>query len=160
MGELLLVNGPNLGRLGVRQPELYGRLTLADIVDEVREVAGPAGWSVTAVQSDAEGDLVRALYEHRGSSAAIVNPGALMMAGWSLRDALESYSPPWIEVHISNVWARESFRHHSILSALASGVVVGLGPAVYRLAACALIETVSSGLLRVGLTSGRGAAGC
>lgn len=141
MPAILLLNGPNLGILGEREPEIYGTQTLAQIAGAVAaEVAG-AGWEVISVQDDCEGALVRAVHAHRTCTiGAIVNPGALMIAGWSLRDALAAYSPPWIEVHLSNVWARESFRHESVLAPLASGVVVGLGPFGYRLAAQALLR--------------------
>jgi 5-deoxy-5-amino-3-dehydroquinate dehydratase len=143
MSRLLLLNGPNLGILGRREPEIYGTDTLADIEKAVAaEVAG-RGWEVLSVQDDSEGTLVRAVNDNPDTVGAIVNPGALMMAGWSLRDALASYPQPWIEVHISNVWAREQFRHESVISALASGVIVGVGSFGYRLAAQALLHQVS-----------------
>ncbi|MEU9268783.1 type II 3-dehydroquinate dehydratase [Streptomyces sp. NPDC048251] len=94
------------------------------------------GWEVLSIQRDGEGDLVGAIHEHGDTTVgAIVNPGALMIAGWSLRDALASYSPPWVEVHLSNVWAREQFRHESVIAPLASGVVVDPGAFGHRLAA-------------------------
>ncbi|MCH9686936.1 MAG: 3-dehydroquinate dehydratase [Deltaproteobacteria bacterium] len=131
---VLMLNGPNLGRLGMRKPEIYGTTTLADIETAVREQLGPQG-SLIAVQSNAESVLIDALEAHRECFGAIVNPGALMMAGWSLRDALEAFERPWVEVHISNVYARESFRHHSVLSAIATGQISGLGTEGYTLAA-------------------------
>nr|AXL06529.1 3-dehydroquinate dehydratase [uncultured bacterium] len=135
------MNGPNLGILGRREPEIYGTDTLADIEKAVAEEVSAKGWDVVSVQHDSEGDLVRAIHEHSDTTVgAIVNPGALMIAGWSLRDALASYSPPWVEVHLSNVWAREQFRHESVIAPLASGVVVGLGAFGYRLAAQALLH--------------------
>lgn len=141
MSVVLLLNGPNLGILGQREPEVYGTDTLADIEAAVAEEVGVRGWEVASVQHDSEGDLVGAIHRHRGSTVgAIVNPGALMIAGWSLRDALASYAPPWVEVHLSNVWARERFRHDSVIAPLASGVVVGLGAFGYRLAARALLH--------------------
>ncbi|MEU8588297.1 type II 3-dehydroquinate dehydratase [Streptomyces sp. NPDC048664] len=136
MSELLLLNGPNLAQLGRRRPEIYGTTTLAEIEEMVREAV--PGHTVRAVQDECEGALVRAVHAAADCAGAIVNPGALMMAGWSLRDALESFPAPWIEVHLSNVWAREEFRHRSVLSPLASGVVAGLGADGYRLAALAL----------------------
>ncbi|UXH76104.1 type II 3-dehydroquinate dehydratase [Roseateles amylovorans] len=140
-GTLLLMNGPNLGRLGRRRPEVYGTVTLADIQDQVTGVAQAHGWRVISVQSNHEGDLVDFLEQHRASAQALViNPGALMMNGWSLRDALEDLDFPWFEVHISNVWAREAFRHSSVISALASGVIAGLGVRCYEVAARELIE--------------------
>jgi 5-deoxy-5-amino-3-dehydroquinate dehydratase len=138
---VLLLNGPNLGALGYREPEIYGTDTLADIEKAVAEEVSVRGWDVVSIQRDGEGDLVGAIHEHRDTTVgAIVNPGALMIAGWSLRDALASYAPPWVEVHLSNVWAREQFRHESVIAPLASGVVVGLGAYGYRLAAKALLH--------------------
>ncbi|MFE7558098.1 type II 3-dehydroquinate dehydratase [Kitasatospora sp. NPDC057500] len=143
MSELLLLNGPNLGILGRREPEVYGTDTLADIEAAVAaEVAG-RGWKVSSVQRESEGQLIEAVQDAwDGSVGAIVNPGALMIAGWGLRDALAAYPRPFVEVHLSNVWARESFRHESVLAPLASGVIVGLGALGYRLAAQALLAKV------------------
>jgi 5-deoxy-5-amino-3-dehydroquinate dehydratase len=141
MRVLLLLNGPNLGILGEREPEIYGTDTLADIEKSVAEEVAPAGWEVRSIQHDGEGELVGAIHRNRhGTVGAIVNPGALMIAGWSLRDALASYPEPWVEVHLSNVWAREQFRHESVIAPLASGVIVGMGALGYRLAARALLE--------------------
>lgn len=144
MPTLLLINGPNLGTLGIRKPEIYGSKTLADIQSEVTAVATAAGWQCEAFQSNHEGALIDFVECHRTAAAMVLNPGALMMSGWALRDALESFVGPWIEVHISNVWARESFRHNSVISALASGVIAGLGTDGYRLAARALVEKGSA----------------
>jgi 5-deoxy-5-amino-3-dehydroquinate dehydratase len=142
MAELLLLNGPNLGILGRRQPEVYGTATLADIEDAVAAETAARGWKVLSVQRESEGELIHAIQDNYDTVGAIVNPGALMVAGWSLRDALANYPRPWVEVHLSNVWAREAFRHESVISPLASGVVAGLGPLGYRLAARALLELV------------------
>lgn len=141
MSVVLLLNGPNLGALGYREPEIYGSDSLADIEKAVAEEVSARGWDLVPIQRDGEGELVGAIHEYRDTTVgAIVNPGALMIAGWSLRDALASYAPPWIEVHLSNVWAREQFRHESVIAPLASGVVVGLGAYGYRLAARALLH--------------------
>lgn len=140
MTELLLVNGPNLGILGKREVEVYGTSTLADIEGLVAAEVASRGWRVTSVQRDCEGELIRVLQDSYDTIGAIVNPGALMIAGWSLRDALANYPRPWIEVHLSNVWARERFRHESVLAPLASGVIAGLGADGYRLAAQALLR--------------------
>jgi 5-deoxy-5-amino-3-dehydroquinate dehydratase len=140
--ELLLLNGPNLGILGRRQPEIYGTDTLADIEATVGQEVAERGWTVTAVQRECEGELVAAVQDSYHTVGAIVNPGALMIAGWSLRDALANYPRPWIEVHLSNVCSREQFRHESVIAPLASGVIVGLGALGYRLAARALMATV------------------
>jgi 5-deoxy-5-amino-3-dehydroquinate dehydratase len=142
--QLLLLNGPNLGILGRRETEIYGTDTLDDIEKSVAAEVANRGWQVTAFQSDAESALIGVLQDNYETVGAIVNPGALMIAGWSLRDALANYPRPWLEVHLSNVWAREKFRHESVLAPLASGVVVGLGALGYRLAARALLE-ISAG---------------
>jgi 5-deoxy-5-amino-3-dehydroquinate dehydratase len=124
----------------VVEREIYGTDTLADIEKAVADEVADRGWTVTAVQDDSEGTLVRTVNDSVDTVGAIVNPGALMMAGWSLRDALAAYPRPWVEVHISNIWAREQFRHESILAPLAAGVVVGFGTYGYRLAAKALLN--------------------
>jgi 5-deoxy-5-amino-3-dehydroquinate dehydratase len=142
MAQLLLLNGPNLGILGRREPEVYGTATLQDIEKAVAEEVAERGWTVVSRQYDGEGEMVGAVQDHYEAVGAIVNPGALMMAGWSLRDALANYPRPWIEVHLSNVWAREQFRHESVLGPLASGVIFGLGADGYRLAARALMYRV------------------
>ncbi|WP_411082302.1 type II 3-dehydroquinate dehydratase [Streptomyces sp. cmx-18-6] len=142
MTELLLLNGPNLGILGRREPEIYGTDTLADIEESVAREVAERGWKVTSVQRESEGELIQAVQGAYDTVGAIINPGALMIAGWSLRDALASYPRPWIEVHLSNVWAREDFRHTSVLAPLADGAIVGLGADGYRLAAQALLVKV------------------
>lgn len=142
MNSLLLLNGPNLGILGRRQPEIYGTATLADIEATIAKRVAERGWDVVAIQRESEGELIHAIQDHYDAVGAIVNPGALMVAGWSLRDALANFPRPWIEVHLSNVWARESFRHESVISPLATGVIAGLGPLGYELAADALLRVV------------------
>ncbi|MEV7046530.1 type II 3-dehydroquinate dehydratase [Amycolatopsis sp. NPDC051061] len=142
MRELLLVNGPNLGILGHREVSVYGTDTLADIEKAVAKEVADRGWTVRSVQSNSEGPLIDELEDSYDTVGAIVNPGALMIAGWSLRDALANYPQPWIEVHLSNVWARQQFRHESVIAPLASGVIVGLGARGYRLAAQTLLEIV------------------
>jgi 5-deoxy-5-amino-3-dehydroquinate dehydratase len=143
-GDVLLLNGPNLAQLGTRKPELYGTETLTEIEKTVGETLATHGYRLTCVQSEDEGTLVRAVHGAADHVGAIVNPGALMMAGWSLRDALEMLPCPWIEVHLSNLWARESFRHTSVLSPLASGVICGLRADGYRLAALALLPLIGA----------------
>jgi 5-deoxy-5-amino-3-dehydroquinate dehydratase len=143
MPELLLLHGPNLGILGRRQTSIYGKDTLADIEAMVRAEVEEAGLFVVAVQHNGEGELVSAIEASYHTVAAIINPGALMMAGWSLRDALANYPSPWIEVHLSNIWAREAFRHESVLAPLAAGVIAGFGSLGYRLAARAVLELVA-----------------
>jgi 5-deoxy-5-amino-3-dehydroquinate dehydratase len=142
MSELLLLNGPNLGILGRREPEIYGTHTLADIEADVAEEVAARGWKVVPVQRESEGELIEAVHASWDTVGAIVNPGALMIAGWGLRDALAAYPRPFVEVHLSNVWARESFRHESVLAPVARGVIAGLGALGYRLAARALLASV------------------
>jgi 5-deoxy-5-amino-3-dehydroquinate dehydratase len=151
---ILLLNGPNLGILGEREPEIYGHDTLAAVAEAVADEVAGVGWKVISIQEECEGELVRAVHAHRSSTVgAIVNPGALMIAGWSLRDALAAYPPPWIEVHLSNVWAREQFRHESVMAPLASGVVAGLGSFGYRLAARALLRLCDADRPVTGVTA-------
>jgi 5-deoxy-5-amino-3-dehydroquinate dehydratase len=142
MSQLLLLNGPNLGILGCREPDIYGTDTLADIEKSVQEEVAARGWDVISVQHDCEGELVRAVNENSKTIGAIINPGALMIAGWSLRDALANYPNPWIEVHLSNIWSREPFRHNSIIAPLAHGLIAGLGSQTYPLAAQALLRLI------------------
>jgi len=137
MGErtVVVLNGPNLNLLGERDPEVYGRETLADVEALCAKAAAEAGLALDFRQSNHEGVLVDAIHEVRSSAAGIVvNAGALTHTSISLRDALAAVSVPVIEVHISNVHAREAFRHHSYLSAVADGVIVGCGTQGYALA--------------------------
>ncbi|MFF1509631.1 type II 3-dehydroquinate dehydratase [Streptomyces sp. NPDC058326] len=145
MSHVLLLNGPNLGTLGTRQPEIYGTTTPARIEAEVAEEIAARGWRLVAEQRNGEGELIDLLQQHGDAAGALVNPGALMIAGWGLRDALADFAPPWIEVHLTNVWARESFRHTSVTAPLAAGVVMGMGAFGYRLAARALTQLVPLG---------------
>ena len=137
MGErtVVVLNGPNLNLLGEREPEVYGRETLADVEALCAKAAAEAGLALDFRQSNHEGVLVDSIHEVRSSAAGIVvNAGALTHTSISLRDALAAVSVPVIEVHISNVHAREAFRHHSYLSAVADGVIVGCGTQGYALA--------------------------
>ena len=140
---VLLVNGPNLNRLGQRKPEVYGSQTLADVVRQVREVAEGFGVDLRDYQSNSEGSLVDYLQQQGPEALGIViNPGALAHYGLSLRDCLEDIARPTVEVHISNIHRREGFRHHSVLSEVADGQIVGLGTHGYRLATQFLLETL------------------
>jgi 3-dehydroquinate dehydratase-2 len=139
-GLVLLVNGPNLNLLGEREPEVYGHATLDDHVEIVRHAAAEFGLEIEHVQSNHEGDLVDAIQGARGRAAAIViNPGAFTHYAWALHDALASFAGPVIEVHLSNPSARESWRHTSVVSPVATGTITGLGGLGYVLAvkACA-----------------------
>ncbi len=125
---LLLVNGPNLNMLGTREPELYGRDTLADVEALVTKTAAEASYDVRSVQSNHEGVLIDAIHAARDDCAGIViNPGALTHTSVALRDALLAAELPVVEVHLSNVHRREPFRHHSYVSDIAEVVVVGAG---------------------------------
>jgi 3-dehydroquinate dehydratase-2 len=141
---LLLVNGPNLNLLGTREPEIYGRATLADVEELVRSTAGELDYGVTAVQSNHEGVLVDAIQEARSSCAAVViNAGAFTHTSVAIRDALVATALPVAEVHISNVYRREPFRHTSYISDIAQLVVVGAGVHGYAFAVQQLVRTLT-----------------
>ena len=134
MPHITLLNGPNLNLLGQRQPELYGRETLADVETAARALL-PAGWELTAKQSNHEGALVDAIQEARGiSDAIVINPGAYSHTSIAILDALNTFDGPVIEVHVSNIYRREAFRHHSHTSLRADGVIAGLGAEGYSAA--------------------------
>lgn len=134
MRDFLLINGPNLGRLGHRSPEIYGSTPLAQIEATMQREAASSGLTVHAVQSDVEGEIIRFINSHRTASGLIINPGALMMSGWCLRDCLEDFAGYKIEVHISNVFSRERFRHHSVLADVMDAFMAGFGVKGYQLA--------------------------
>ncbi|MFZ6771158.1 type II 3-dehydroquinate dehydratase [Undibacterium sp. SXout7W] len=134
--KLLLLNGPNLNLLGTREPATYGATTLAEVEQAAQDQAKAAGASLAVFQSNHEGALIDRIHAARLEhiDAIIINPGGLTHTSVALRDALAGVAIPFIEVHISNVHQRESFRHHSFLSAIAKGVICGLGTDGYRLA--------------------------
>jgi 3-dehydroquinate dehydratase II len=134
--KLLLVNGPNLNLLGTREPEVYGSITLADVEQAAAAQAAAAGAVLACFQSNHEGELIDRIHAARteGVDGIIINPGGLTHTSVSLRDALAGVAIPFIEVHISNIHKREEFRHHSYLSAVAVGVICGLGVDGYRAA--------------------------
>jgi len=135
MASILLVNGPNLNLLGTREPELYGATTLADIEAMLREQATGLGHKFDAIQSNAEAELVdRVQAAADNTDFIIINPGAFTHTSVALRDALLGVSIPFIEVHISNIHAREEFRRQSYFSDVAAGVIAGVGPQGYELA--------------------------
>lgn len=132
---LLLVNGPNLNLLGTRQPEVYGATTLAEIESDVAALAAGSGFEVRATQTNHEGALIDAIHAARGDCAAIIiNPGAFTHTSIAIADALRSVDLPVVEVHLSNVHAREEYRRHSFVSEVADVVIAGAGPAGYEYA--------------------------
>ena len=134
--KLLLLNGPNLNLLGTREPAVYGTTTLADIEHAAVAQAQAAGATLACFQSNHEGALIDRIHAAReeGVDVIVINPGGLTHTSVALRDAFTSVAIPFVEVHISNIYARESFRHHSFLSGIAQGVICGLGPDGYRIA--------------------------
>ena len=136
MARLLLLNGPNLGQLGRREPGIYGTTTLADIESLLRTRAVAAGHELDAFQSDSEAELIQRVHAARDQSVAVIlfNPAAFTHTSVALRDALLSAQVPFIELHLSNVAAREAFRHHSYFADIALGTIAGFGVVSYELA--------------------------
>jgi 3-dehydroquinate dehydratase-2 len=134
--KLLLLNGPNLNLLGTREPAVYGTTTLADIEHAAVAQAQAAGATLACFQSNHEGALIDRIHaaKSEGVDFIVINPGGLTHTSVALRDAFASVAIPFVEVHISNIHARESFRHHSFLSGIAQGVICGLGTDGYRIA--------------------------
>lgn len=142
---VLIVNGPNLNMLGVREPETYGTRTLGDLEALCREAAKSLGVEVDCRQSNNEGELVTWIQESRTkNSGIIINAGAYSHSSVALLDALLAVNLPTIEVHISNIYSRESFRHHSVISKAAQGVICGLGMDGYAYALQAIAKLIKS----------------
>lgn len=133
---ILVLHGPNLNLLGTREPEHYGRDTLAQIDARLKKRAASAGAQLAVFQSNAESELVDRIHQagRDGTDFILINPAAFTHTSIALRDAISAVGIPFIEVHLSNVFAREPFRHHSYFSDLAVGVISGLGPLGYELA--------------------------
>ncbi len=142
MRKILLLNGPNLNRLGKREPDIYGYETLKDLENRIIAQAREKGAHVEAFQSNHEGEIIDRLHaaEDEGVEGVIFNPGAFTHYSYAIRDAVASVSMPVIEVHISNVHKREPFREHSVIAPVAAGQIVGLGFLGYELAFQALIH--------------------
>ncbi|MBS9439633.1 type II 3-dehydroquinate dehydratase [Photorhabdus noenieputensis] len=141
---ILLLNGPNLNMLGTREPDIYGNLTLDDIVSKLSEEAYQSGVKFSHLQSNAEFELINRIHSAQGNTDFIlINPAAFTHTSVALRDALLTVKIPFIEIHLSNVHAREPFRHHSYLSDLAVGVICGLGVDGYSFALQAAVNRLS-----------------
>ena len=133
---LLLLNGPNLNLLGTREPHIYGATTLTDVEQAAQKQAAAAGAQLAFFQSNHEGALIDRIHAARGEGVdyIVINPGGYTHTSVALRDALAGVAIPFVEVHVSNIYQRETFRHQSYLSAIATGTICGLGIEGYRLA--------------------------
>lgn len=145
MAKILVIHGPNLNLLGSREPEHYGATTLVQIDDQLAADASEQGHSLSSIQSNAEHELVNAVQQAQRDNTdfIIINPAAFTHTSVALRDAIAAVAIPFIEVHLSNVHAREDFRQHSYFSDLATGVISGLGAIGYRLALQAALDELS-----------------
>ncbi|WP_027417586.1 type II 3-dehydroquinate dehydratase [Aneurinibacillus terranovensis] len=142
MTNILVVNGPNLNMLGKREPSVYGTETLADIERQLRIAADELDVRIDFFQSNVEGEIINRLHDAFGvCDGIVINPGAFTHYSYALRDALATISVPFIEVHISNIHAREAFRHLSVLAPIAVGQITGLGTYGYELALRAIVKT-------------------
>ena len=139
-----VLNGPNLNLLGLREPGIYGAVTLAGIEAKARERAAARGLGLVFRQSNHEGDLVDWLHEAADSAGVVLNAGAYTHTSIALHDAIRAIAAPVIEVHLSNVFAREAFRHHSTISPVAKGVICGFGAESYLLAIDAIAALQAS----------------
>ncbi|PKR78970.1 type II 3-dehydroquinate dehydratase [Halalkalibacillus sediminis] len=144
MKKLLMLNGPNLNLLGERSPDTYGSTSLTEVENEVYDFLRENGWELTCRQSNHEGELIDILHDARKHFEGVIfNPGGYSHTSVAIRDAIEAISIPVIEVHISNIYQREAFRHQSFISPVASGHISGLGIKGYKVAAFALLEKLT-----------------
>lgn len=138
---ILLVNGPNLNMLGEREPDKYGKATLNDIVGGVKKICSIRGFELADFQSNSEGGIIDFIQKHGKTAAGLlINAGALTHTSIAIRDAILSVNIPCVELHLSNIFKREAFRHESYLSDIAIGMITGFGENSYYLAATALID--------------------
>ncbi len=145
MRRVLVINGPNLGRLGSREPDVYGTTTHADLARVCEAAAAALGLTAEVRQTDSESELIGWIHEAvDGRLPLVINPAAFSHYSYGLRDALAMRTAPVIEVHISNPAARESFRHHSVVSAVADGTIAGLGLQSYELALAAIARLTAA----------------
>ena len=140
--QILVINGPNLGRLGKRESEIYGDMTLADIDLILTGEAAKSGHTVVMMQSDAEHEIIKTIHQAIDDKIGgiIINAGAFTHTSVAIRDALSMAPMPVVEVHLSNIYQRETFRHHSYISGVSKGVIAGFGANSYKLAIMALIN--------------------
>ena len=144
MAHVYVLNGPNLGRLGTREPDIYGSMTFEQLADECRQAAADLGLSATVLQTDDEAELIGWLHRAQDEQAAVVlNPAAFTHYSYAVRDACAMVTTPLVEVHLSNPSAREEFRHTSVVSGVATGTITGFGADSYRLALRAIASLLA-----------------
>jgi len=146
MAQILVLNGPNLNLLGTREPEYYGSQTLDDIITSMEQLAGTLGHTITHLQSNQEHELIERIHASQtdGTEFIVINPAAFTHTSVAIRDALSGVKIPFIELHLSNVHAREDFRKNSYFSDIALGVISGLGAQGYQLALLAAHEQLNT----------------
>lgn len=145
MRRILLVNGPNLNMLGMREPDIYGAVTLDDIIERVSEAAAARGFEVLAFQSNTEGAILDFLQAHKDASGLIINPGAYTHYSYALRDCLKALDIAAVEVHLSNIHTREPFRHTSVTAPACIGQISGFGWRSYLLGLEGLVAAIEEG---------------